>query len=362
MATKPKMSELQADPNRKPLKRREGAVDASMRGLAATLDFMNNPEISGAVVPPGVDPKADLKNPPPVQSLGPTGAQGMASPAGSPGHGFLDEPPNGPHDTGVIVNVAAPPPVSNQKFMLTGRLNVGKDYVANAAGLTVFGFSQPLYDIANYFFPGRNIGPNSGKEVPGVRQLLQAIGNYGRGDCDEKYPLTPARALFEDAIRTKGVAGEFGTESEVDWATFGLDPNIWLTACIKRVDRFLAANPDARVAITNVRFANEFNALKAAGWEHYHVQCSAATWAQRLAKSKLTPQSPQVADSSEKLAANFDAGVIKQISAQKVGQILRVIWSDTVPAPSIRLHSVSSWLSHINAVKPLAATPTSDEY
>lgn len=355
MATKPKMSELQPDPNRKPLQRLPGAVDASMRGLAATLDFMNNPEISGAVIPPGVDPKADLKNPPPIQPLGPTGTQGIPSPIGSPGHEGVDgfnyqEHPDSP---------VAPSQPPQNRFMLTGRLNVGKDYVASQAGFIIFGFSQPLYDVANHFFPGRNISSTTGKELAGMRQFLQAIGNYGRGDCDEKYPLTPARATLEDLIRTKGVYGEFGTESEVDWASFGQDPNIWLTAGIKRVDKYLAANPDARVAITNVRFANEYNALKAAGWRHFHVMCSPATWAARLAKSKLTPDSPQVKDSSERLAATFDAGVIKQISTHKVGEMLRVIWSDSAPAPSNRLHSVASWLQHIHIAPQPAA---SDEF
>jgi len=48
---------------------------------------------------------------------------------------------------------------------------------------------------------------------------------------------------------------------------------------------------------------------------------------------------------SDALAAALNADVTKRISAQPRGSKLRVIWNDTVPAPSPRLYSVAEFLS-----------------
>lgn len=243
---------------------------------------------------------------------------------------------------------APPPPaaVRTNKLFFTGRLGVGKDFVAAAAGANILSFAAPLYALASYYF-GIEVTSTKGKDIPGIREFLQAAGQFGRGTVNEKYPLTIGRALWIKQVRADGIAGYF-EQSGVDWASYGHNPEIWLDACIQHANKYLEENPGARVAVTNCRFQNEFARLQAEGFSHYHVMTSAKTWSARLLQAKLTPESPAVKDISEQLAAKLDANVIKQVSTVKSGPKLRVVWSDeAVPKPSERLHTVQSFLQSI---------------
>lgn len=344
------------DPNQTPGKKlltRPGVKPSEVMALDVLLSAVNNPDISQDIEP-GVksDPTAAFLAMPPGQ---------LEAPA-------IDVPIRNPIQSSAadIGLGAAPVPQTpmplapdNSRLYFTGKLKIGKDTTATAAGCRIFGFSEPLYAIATHFF-GRPFSSSDGKDLSGARAFLQAVGNIGRGEITEAYPLTLARALLEDAIRAKGIYGEFG-KLGVDWSTFGRSQTIWLDACIVRVDEYLAENPGARVAITNVRFEHERAALKTAGWSGWHCMASPATWAARLQKSKLTPQSPQVNDVSEKLAAALDGGVVKELSARKAGTKLRVIWTDEIaPCPSNRLHTTASFLQLLNVAPAPAAISTDD--
>lgn len=246
--------------------------------------------------------------------------------------------------------VAPPQPrAAAQKLFFTGRLKSGKDYAAKQSGAVIFGFADPLYAIAKHFF-GLNVDAAEGKDLPGMRAFLQTAGQWGRNVKSEQYPFTAARALFIAAVREAGDEGKLGHE-EVEWNTYGANPDIWLNACILRVNLFLMANPDKRVAITNCRFNNEYSRLQAEGFEHWHCMCGPKTWSARLAESKLTPESPSVRDTSEQLAVKLDQSVITQLGAQKVGPNLKCIWSDpNAPVPG-RLHSVASFLQTIGGAQ-----------
>lgn len=287
---------------------------------------MNNPDIQGVYVPPGVETAATEAPPPPsVPALPPAISSAPAQP---------------------ITPAESRPLV--QKLFFTGRLKSGKDTSANAAGATVFGFADPLYAIASHFFK-TTITATEGKDLPGIREFLQAAGQWGRGVINEQYPLTPDRALFCEQIRETAQWFQF---PQVDWSTFGNNPDIWLNACIARANEHLVAFPEARVAITNCRFENEFKRLQAEGFQHWHCMCGAKTRTERLAQSKLTPESPAVKDLSEHLAIKLDASVIKLLSAQKQGPQLRAIWSDKqTPKPSERLHSTESFLQSIGGAE-----------
>ena len=228
-----------------------------------------------------------------------------------------------------------------QKFFFTGRLGTGKDYVAKALGAKVISFAEPLYAIASALF-GITVTSTEGRDIPGVRGFLQAVGQWGRGVVTPEYPLTAERALFVQAIRAGG-ADRFG-HPEVKWADFGTDPNIWLNAALARAE----ADEAPILAISNVRFLNEFEALQNAGWKGFHVMTSAKSWTERLAAQGLKPDAPQLKDVSEQLAAKLDASVIKQVSAQKTGATLRCIWSDSTVPPSTRLHTIESFLRSVN--------------
>jgi hypothetical protein len=236
----------------------------------------------------------------------------------------------------------------------------GKDTTAHAAGCKIFGFASPLYSIATYFF-GREVSAGAGKDLPGCRAFLQAVGQYGRGALNEAYPMTPARATFVELVRNLGTYENFGKHN-VNWSDYGRNDAIWLDAALKSVEEYLVENPAARVGITNCRFENERAALKAAGWQGWHCLTSSAAWNARLLAAKLTAQSPQVLDLSERLAASLDGGVIKEISARKTGPMLRVVWCDTTPPPSPRIHTVASFLRLLNVVAPAAQTITNDDF
>ena len=117
--------------------------------------------------------------------------------------------------------------------------------------------------------------------------------------------------------------------------------------CGKTFNTWKKANgEDRRVAITNVRFDNELEALKTVGWNHWHVMCSPKTLAARQGKENLTAKA--ATDLSEQLAIKFDQSVSRLLKSSQRGQMLRVIWSDeTVACPSPRIYTVAQWLQEL---------------
>lgn len=290
-------------------------MDPSVRGndvaaLRNLVGFMNNPDITGA--------KMDVEDAAP--SLPPT------------------PPPS-------VVHTPPTVPVSRRVYF-TGRLGVGKDYVADQIGAPIFGFADPLYYLATYFF-GVEVTSTKNKDIPGMRAFLQQAGQWGRNDVDEQYPYTPARAAF--CLMVRLIADSLDQRLEVDWKQFGLDPLIWVSSMLKRCDKFLANNPESRVATTNVRFQHEYKALSET-WQSWHVMCSSETWAKRLASKKIQPNAPVLSDKSEHMAISLDEQVRKTISAQREGTTLRVIWNDPdVPPPSARLITLSQFCERVAA-------------
>lgn len=310
----PTMNELKENTLKRPMD--PAMMGADVGALNALLGLVNNPAVTGAEVP-----KEANKLP----ASAPRPAVPIATPA---------------------MPIPAPRAITGNKFAFTGRLKVGKDYVAAALAAKIFGFADPLYFLQDYFFGTNAANDPKQKDIPGARQFLQTVGQWGWGAINEKYPLTPARASFIRMIRAIATTGEFASDLRVDWANFGRSKSLWVDAALARIEAHLLEFPEHRVAIVNARFEHEFVPLKSAGFEHYHVMCSNDTWAKRLAKSKLTPQSPAVIDMSEKLAHSLDADVIKKISANKTGPMLRAIWNDeVVPSPSPRIYTLAQFLN-----------------
>lgn len=360
--------ERRAELQYQPVKMKNDKQSVETAALNDLLTTMNNPAITGAEVPVGVDTRvpdirAGLKSaptppeavqkaaaPPPPETAAPEPETRVFSSRRMPTYEEAKtavagiSPPTANHE-GAEEATFSPAATRIQKLCFTGRLGAGKDHVAAASGATIFGFADPLYAVASYYF-GTDITSTKNKELPGVREFLQTIGQWGRAVVNEKYPLTIQRALMVKQVRSDGITGGFGF-FQVDWDSFGKNPDIWLNACIERANIFLEKNPDGRVAITNVRFSNEFQRLAAEGFSHWHIMCGLRSWTARLAKSGLTPDSPAVKDTSEQLAAKLDASVIKQTSEIKQGPKLRAIWSDEAAPPSGRLHTVESFLKSI---------------
>lgn len=233
-----------------------------------------------------------------------------------------------------------------KRIVFTGSMCVGKDHVATSLGSVVLGFADPIYALVPLFF-----GRACNKAEPGVREFLQKVGQWGRGEVNEQYPLTTERASFCRMVRMLGfdLTADLSDHAEllktVDWPQFGLQADLWIDSALKRSVR----EDRRRVAITNARFPNELKRLRdTEGWSHWHVMCSPKTWGERLAKQGLSTASPRVNDMSEQLAQKLNAAVLQ--AAKQPGGKMQVVWNDTVPQPSNRFFSLSELVSKLNPV------------
>lgn len=318
---------LKPQPRKRPLDKL--AMGGDVAALNSLLNMMNDPRITGAEVPAGADVLAVDKT---GATIVPSDIPAIAAEnAKYPGisHGLDSNP--------LRYSPVKQRPTNHAKIFYTGLIGVGKDHIAEQTGATIFGFADPLYHLAEYFF-GITVNSKTGKDIPGVRQFLQAAGQWGRAEVTEKYPLTPARACFISMVRSLGEAGRFDPKYEIVWANYGMDKHLWVNGVNQRVCKHIDANPESRVAATNVRFQPEYKTLTELGWTHFHVMCSASTRAKRV---KVTTDS----DTSEQLAAFLNNDVTRKISAQPSGVKLRVIWNDSTPAPSPRLYTVPEFLA-----------------
>jgi hypothetical protein len=325
----------------KPMKARlPGALSPEIAGLNDLLGLMNNPAITGAEVPKGEDVK--VKHPNLRKPLIPV-VQNTTTPEPDAQSAM----PTAPTIPGKRASVS--------RLFFTGTIAAGKDYIASQCGAQVIGFADPIYALVNHLF-GTNVSATTGKDIPGVREMLQILGQWGRGDVNPRYPLTPARAFM--LLHVRGLAGKLPEELCVDWASFGLSKDIWLDSLVERAKRLDAGQ---RVAATNVRFENEFKRLQSEGWVHYHVLCSPATRAERLKKQGIDiAKSKAVVDESEKLAAFLDADVARK--CKMLGSKLRCVWNDTAPLPSKRLYSGNEFLQElaIGEVAPETEAPAAN--
>lgn len=290
-------------------------------GLSSLLSLLNNPAITGAVVPKSTITKAS-----PAASPGATVPRKAAP--------IVEQPT--PQSQSASQGTVAP--ISLNKVVFTGRLMSGKDYVSEQAGLKVFSMASPLYALQKLFFGAAD------KTVPGAREFLQTAGQIGRGELSAALPLSIERANFIALVRAH--AERLPDDFSVDWPSYGRHENLWLDAMLLRVRKHLDNNPGARVAVTNARFSNELTRLTAEGFVHFHCMTSAPTWSARLQKVGLMPESPECKNISEHLAAALDANVIKTLSGAKHGPKLRAVWSDEkMQPPSGRLLTVSEFVA-----------------
>lgn len=326
---------LAQNPNRKPMDPNRMGGDAA--ALASMLSLVNNPELELLnQVSPDVVPGAEKLT---VQTQ-------------------EDPPKSKPAVIRTMPLTPTPTPNPTLKrpvgraLLFSGRLATGKDFVAEKAEATIFGFADPMYQVASYFF-GVEVTSTKNKDLPGMRQFLQYLGQWGRNEVNDKYPYTPARATFVQMIRALG--SKF--DKNVNWANYGIDKNLWVQGCDARVESFRAENPNKRVAITNARFENELMYFREHGWDHWHVMCSPETWAERLAKKNLKPDAKELVDISEQLAMHLDRDVQRKIAAKRVGDKLRVIWNDHRPAPSNRLFTLNEFLQEVAIAESSVGIP-----
>lgn len=226
---------------------------------------------------------------------------------------------------------------NDRLFVFSGRMFAGKDYVAKTAGLTIKGFADPIYQICE-FFTG-----TSNKSVPGIRRLMQQIGQWGWGCISDEYPMTAERATITRQIRRHG--SEMTRDFRwVDWSEYGSRQDFWVNIalmrlglvessrmqptayCIDSRQRLLFPIPQRdpyALAITNARFTHELAPCRNAGFEHFHVRCSEETRRLRMMMAGYEFKAQDDADASEAMARSLDSDM----------DDARVIWNDVNPPP-----------------------------
>lgn len=212
------------------------------------------------------------------------------------------------------------------KLGLVGPLGVGKDYVAERLGAKVLGFADPIYELASEMYPGLD---GRDKTKPGVRALLQQLGQYGRGTVNERYPLTAERALLCSVLRlSKPSSSNSDAGRFVDWSEFGLNENLWVDALLKRASLSTAEVGSPLVVVTNLRFDNEIEALRKDGFSIAGVVCSHHTLNQRQVGRT---DSTSLADISERLGLDMFLGY--HYPTPEPTQVDFFIWNDNAEIP-----------------------------
>lgn len=203
------------------------------------------------------------------------------------------------------------------KLCISGRMYSGKDYFAEQAGCTVYGFADPIYRLVEFFYGSQD------KSIPGIRTAMQNIGQWGRGRIDDEHPLTFERHEIQTTVR---MAGAQITGFEGDWKSFGVHEDFWVNLLVSR----LVSAPEDRVAVTNARFINEWQKLVVEeGFDHVHVMCSDETRVERAGK-KLSEEELQ--NVSEQFALDLDAAAWDGAFTRQARTAM-FVWNDTLPYP-----------------------------
>ena len=200
------------------------------------------------------------------------------------------------------------------RLALSGRMRAGKDHVAKTCGYKIVSFSQPIYWLLEAYCG------TSDKRYPGIREMMQKVGQWGWGSVSQQYPITFERIGFTNWVRFKlhDYHGAYPSLSGINWFQYGNQKDFWVRILLDRVAKL---SPTEKVAVVNVRFDHELAPLRDAGFSHYHVYCEESTRRSRFGDEPFN-ESEQL-DESELFAVQ-----------QKV--LLpddRVIWNDHNPVP-----------------------------
>jgi hypothetical protein len=173
---------------------------------------------------------------------------------------------------------------------------------------------------------------------PGATQIENCIATimaWGNGEVSDKYPVSPARMLFEGTMKNTWPNSD-GICTRGHWVRY-------LVSEARRIQ-------GQRIIATGIESLDDYKHLISSGFVHYHVVCSSATYAKR----------PKRPGANDWLAAQFDKDVIAKLSAQRAGPRMKCIWSDTVAPPSSRLFTLDQWLAEIGTLTPEPAVNTGE--
>src|SRR6185295_6639132 len=216
-----------------------GTEAAALRGL---VGFLNNPEITGAVVPP--EARAEIAQVFDRRGTSVITTDPVFTSQSSPSQSIVSEqsPTASVPPLGSINGISI-----GGKIFFTGRIGVGKDYLANAIGAKVLGFADPMYALVEYL-TGVKVTANDGKNIAGIRKMLQQIGQFGRDEVNEQYPYTVERSMFCLMVRSLAAQKliDFGG---VEWSKYGKNRDLWIDGLLRRSEV-----TEGKMAVTNCRF------------------------------------------------------------------------------------------------------------
>ena len=304
-----------------PLKRKmdPNAMGNDAAQLRALTAMMNNPALTGAVVPP--EEAANIKPAPlmPVKPAATCSAPACVERPAGPG-----ESPDAPRLKAPGVKPAAVAGLP-RKLFFTGFPRVGKSWLGDQLSARVFEFDDPIFSLAtDCFGPVRN--PKD------LERFVLEVRAWGDGSVSERYPLTAARAMFVEYIRAAGAARDklFGIPVQ-DYGTAGF----WNKCLIARVTRFEQDFPKHLVVVTEVTAPDQYAALREAGFRPYHVACN-----------PLTRSSRGGAPLVGTIAESIERDITQKISQQPQGGKMWAVWNDQqYPPPSSRFLSVQEFFS-----------------
>lgn len=176
---------------------------------------------------------------------------------------------------------------SKRKIGLIGLMGAGKDYTAERAGYRKLGFADPIYALAKYYF-GTDY-----KKIPGMRQWMQEVGQWGWGKIDSDCPVSAVRSATIESVRRVGPLLE-GFEG-VAWREFGLRRDFWVESLLERYKSY----DSEKVAVVNVRFLHELEPLGKKGFTFYVV---VSTDEERYERLQRTFDKRLDCDTSEQMA------------------------------------------------------------
>lgn len=227
-------------------------------------------------------------------------------------------------------------------YTFSGRYLSGKDHVAQLIGCTILGFADPIYKIVELMTRSFD------KELPGIRKIMQQVGQWGRGVITDDQPYSIERALFQKWIKDTSIYIP-GLPSSINLqATYGFGSNedIWIDILLDRLQRHISFYPNKKIAITNMRFLNEFIKFNELGAKHFHVMTSRETRNERgLVTLDLdTDITEELAIFLDEIAINglFRSNNIPHgMFCQAIPSVLispvkdrsGIIWNDDRPAP-----------------------------
>jgi len=281
------MSELSGN---SAIKLKPSANDAlALRDLCGTL---NNPLITGAVVPPEEKAAMEKLLQSPTPLVPNTRESTSIAPAAAP--------VSTPESPTPALTVKHP----LNKVFLTGRAG-GAEEVARQTGAFVLNLRTLIETQMRSTFG----------TVP-TPALVKEFQAWSSGVVSAQYPQTLTRTLLESLIRKS-------------FPTFG-QPDYWINLVVEQAEK-----TGGRVVVTGIDSIANFKALQQAGFAHYHVMLSNVT-----AQNKTLSPDP--------LSDALDNDVIKKISFQKQGARLHVVWNDNQPSPSGRFYSLAEFLGEFS--------------